>query len=113
MLTAIDATEPTPICMAPSMEAALPALPEKGASDKAPALGLTKPTQIRKRKIKNMICDNPYQPAALPARKMMDTEACARMAARVICPLVYFFNSREFTWLNPIKPIERKAKIHP
>src|SRR5258708_38419772 len=68
-----EANAPIPICIAPRRAEALPAFLEKGARDRAAALGLVKPRQAKKTKIKKMIWGSPYQPTRLPAKKTAAT----------------------------------------
>ncbi len=107
------ASAPTPIWRAPRRAEALPAFLEKGARERAAALGLVKPRQARKRKIKKIVWGRPYQPARLPARKMTATMTWAESATQIIFSLLYFLRSRLLNWLRPMKAIDRKAKIQP
>ena len=109
----MEAMAPMPIWRAPRRAEAVPAFLEKGARERAAALGLVKPRQPRKRKMKKMVWGSPYQPAILPTRKTAATRTWPESATQMICWLLYLFSRRLLNWLRPMKATERKAKIQP
>ena len=55
ILTSAVETAPKPNCIAPIKADAVPALPEKGASERAEELGNANPCVLRNTQIKNMV----------------------------------------------------------
>ena len=111
--TKAAAKDPNPICIAPMSADALPASLVNGAIDKAAEFGKLKPWQLRNKKIKSMVLNNPNTPNKVADTRTMPINVCVINTVFMICSLLYFFSITLFSWLLPISPMAMMANIQP
>ena len=112
-LTNAEIKDPKPSCRAPRRADALPASREKGAIERAEALGTVKPCPAMNRKTVMIRPYRPNQPFVTPRIRKVPINNCQSKAASTSCSLVNHFNISLFNWLDPIIDAAMQAKIQP
>ena len=108
-----DTTDPIHIWNAPKRADAVPAFFSNGAKANADVFGLVMPTQHNTKNIMAMVPTSPRMFCTDPTTNKTEIITIPISATLTICALLYRFTKKLFTWLEPIKPTERIAKIHP